>query len=179
MRCSLFSVLPVVYVLKQISVDGLQIPALAALATGVGAAVLFARRQHRLADPLIDLRLFADRRFGVAVAILASGIFVLWGSNYAIAQYLQLVHGLSPLDAGLWTAPSAVGVIAGSLLAPRIARRVRSAFVIGSGLVVSSVGYLMLAAVDRADGLALLVAGAVVVSAGLGPMMALATDMIV
>jgi DHA2 family multidrug resistance protein-like MFS transporter len=70
-------------------------------------------------------------------------------------------------------------VIAGSLLAPRLARRVPAAVVIGAGLIVSAVGYLILATVAPIDDLAHLVAGAIVVSAGLGPMMALATDMVV
>jgi DHA2 family multidrug resistance protein-like MFS transporter len=175
----LLAVLPVVYGLKQVAADGLSAAPATALVVGAVMAVLFVRRQRRLADPLIDLRLFADRAFRTAAATLTFGIFVLWGSNYAIAQFLQLVQGLSPLHAGLWTAPSAVGVIVGSLLAPRIARRVPAAVVIGAGLIVSAVGYLMLATVEAADDLAHLVAGAIVVSAGLGPMMALATDMVV
>src|SRR5918999_662636 len=176
---ALLAVLPVVYGLKQIAADGLsEVPA-AAMVGGVAIAVLFVRRQRAMADPLIDLGLFADRVFRTAAATLTFGIFVLWGSNYAIAQYLQLVQGLSPLHAGLRTAPSAVGVIVGSLLAPRIARRVPAGVVIGAGLIVSAVGYLILATVAPADDLVHLVGGAIVVSAGLGPMMALATDMVV
>jgi DHA2 family multidrug resistance protein-like MFS transporter len=70
-------------------------------------------------------------------------------------------------------------VIAGSLLAPRIARHVPAPVVIGVGLIVSAVGYVVLATVAPADDLVHLVLGAIVVSAGLGPMMALATDMVV
>ncbi|GGO60979.1 MFS transporter [Nonomuraea cavernae] len=173
---SLGAVLPVVYGLKQIAADGPDVPSAAAIAAGVALGAAFARRQRALAVPFVDLRLFADRTFGVAAATLALGIFVLWGSNYAIAQYLQLVHGLSPLEAGLWTAPSAAGVIAGSLLAPRLARTIRPPVVIGVGLAVSAAGYLVL---TQTGGLAVLVTGAVVVSAGLGPMMALATDLVV
>jgi DHA2 family multidrug resistance protein-like MFS transporter len=169
----------VVYGLKQFAADGVSAVPVAAVIVGIAMAVLFVRRQRRLADPLVDLGLFSDRAFRTAAATLTFGIFVLWGSNYAIAQYLQLVAGLSPLNAGLWTAPSAVGVIAGSLLAPRIARRVPAAVVIGAGLVVSSAGYLVLATVAPSDDLVRLVVGAIVVSAGLGPMMALATDMVV
>jgi len=176
---ALLAVLPVVYGLKQVAADGLSTAPITAVVVGIGMAVLFVRRQRRLADPLIDLGLFTDRAFSTAAATLTFGIFVLWGSNYAIAQYLQLVAGLSPLNAGLWTAPSAAGVIAGSLLAPRIARLVPAPVVIGTGLVVSSVGYLVLATVAPADDLGHLVVGAIVVSAGLGPMMALATDMVV
>jgi MFS transporter, DHA2 family, multidrug resistance protein len=176
---ALLALLPVVYGLKQIAADGLSVGPAGAVIMGIAMGVLFVRRQRGLADPLIDLRLFADRAFRTAAGTLTFGIFVLWGSNYAIAQYLQLVEGLSPLHAGIWTAPSAAGVIVGSLLAPRIARRVPAAVVIGLGLIVSAVGYLVLATVAPADDLARLVLGAIVVSAGLGPMMALATDMVV
>ncbi|MEV0590009.1 MFS transporter [Nonomuraea cavernae] len=173
---SLGAVLPFVYGLKQIAADGPDVTSSAAVAAGVVLGFAFARRQRGLAVPFVDLRLFADRTFGVAAATLALGIFVLWGSNYAIAQYLQLVHGLAPLEAGLWTAPSAAGVIAGSLLAPRLARTIRPPVVIGTGLAISAAGYLVL---TQTGGLAVLVTGAVVVSAGLGPMMALATDLVV
>ncbi|MFI6454421.1 MFS transporter [Streptosporangium amethystogenes] len=176
---SLGAVLPVVYGLKQIAADGLEVTSAVAVVTGLTLAAAFVRRQRTLADPLVDLRLFAGRTFSAAAATLALGIFVLWGSNYAIAQYLQLVHGLSPLEAGLWTAPSAVGVIVGSILAPRIARRIRPSIVIAAGLTVSAVGYLVLTRTQGTAGLAVLVSGAVVVSAGLGPMMALATDLVV
>ncbi|MFB4279532.1 MFS transporter [Nonomuraea sp. MTCD27] len=173
---SLAAVLPVVYGLKQIAADGLTAQSVAAIVVGVALAWVFVRRQRGLADPFVDLRLFRERAFSVAAATLALGIFVLWGSNYAIAQYLQLVHGMSPLEAGLWTAPSAVGVIVGSTLAPRLARMVRPSLVIGVGLGVSAVGYVVL---TQTGGLPVLITGAVVVSAGLGPMMALATDMVV
>ncbi|MGH3481945.1 MAG: MFS transporter, partial [Nocardioidaceae bacterium] len=93
--------------------------------------------------------------------------------------YLQLVEGLSPLHAGLWTAPSAAGVIVGSTLAPWLARRIDRAVIIGYGLALSAVGYAVLTRVDGSHALAVLVVGAVVVSAGLGPMMALATDVVI
>ncbi|MEV7012857.1 MFS transporter [Streptosporangium sp. NPDC051022] len=176
---SLAAVLPVVYGLKQIAADGPGALPVLSVAAGLAAAVAFTRRQRKLADPLIDLRLFANRAFSTSVGTLALGIFVLWGANYAIAQYLQLVHGLPPLEAGLWTAPSAAGVIAGSLLAPRITRRVRPGFVIGGGLALSAAGFVLLARTGGSDALAILVAGSVTVSAGLGPMMALATHLAV
>ncbi|GLW07275.1 MFS transporter [Microtetraspora sp. NBRC 13810] len=176
---SLAAVLPMVYGLKRIASDGPGWAAALAVAAGLALAVVFARRQLGLADPLIDLRAFAVPAYSVALGTLAVGIFVLWGANYAIAQYLQLVHGLSPFAAGLWTAPSAAGVIAGSTLAPRIVRRVRPEAVIGTGLALSAVGFTVLTQVGGAGGLGWLVAGSVIVSAGLGPMMALATDLVV
>jgi DHA2 family multidrug resistance protein-like MFS transporter len=170
---SLAAVLPVVYGLKRIAADGLDLAAVAAVATGAAAAAGFVRRQRR-PDPFVDLRLFAKPVFRTSIATLALGIGVLWASNLAVAQYLQLVRGLTPLEAGLWTAPTAVGVIAGSLSAPRLARWIPAAYIISSGLLVSAAGYLILAS---AGSLATVVAGAIVISAGLGPMMALSTDL--
>ena len=74
----------------------------------------------RLADPMIDLRLFRIPAFSASLAINFLAIFVAVGYFLFVAQYLQLVVGLSPLEAGLWSLPSAIGFIVGSNLAPRI-----------------------------------------------------------
>ena len=71
------------------------------------------RRQRRLADPLIDLRLFRAPAFSASLAMYTLGTFVAFGAFIFIAQYLQLVLGLSPLQAGLWTLPFIAAFIAG------------------------------------------------------------------
>ena len=45
----------------------------------------------------------------------------MFGTFLFIAQYLQLVLGLSPLEAGLWTLPSSLAFVAGSMLTPMVA----------------------------------------------------------
>lgn len=172
-------VLPVVYGIKQIAADGVSWHAVVTLALGLVMAVVFINRQRSLIEPFVDLSLFRHRTFATAGATLALGIFVLWGSNYAMAQYLQLVEGLTPLVAGLWTAPSAIGVIVGSTLAPRLARHVSATRVVGVGLLLSAVGYAVLTQIGGDHSLAILVSGAIIVSAGLGPMMALSTDLMI
>jgi DHA2 family multidrug resistance protein-like MFS transporter len=89
------------------------------------------------------------------------------------------VLGLSPLVAGLWTLPSAGGLVAGSMLAPLVARRVHPAFVMAGGLALSAVGFGMLTQVDAASGFGVLVAGSVVLALGAAPVGTLATDVIV
>jgi DHA2 family multidrug resistance protein-like MFS transporter len=66
----------------------------------MGAAFLW--RQARLADPLIDLRLFRAPAFSAALAVNVLGVSTAFAAFLFIAQYLQLVLGLSPLRAGLW-----------------------------------------------------------------------------
>ena len=93
---------------------------------------------------MIDLRLFRMPAFSASLATNLVGIFIAVGCFLFVAQYLQLVLGLSPLEAGLWSLPSAVGFIVGSKLAPRILRRVRPAPVIGGGLAMAAVGLAVL-----------------------------------
>jgi DHA2 family multidrug resistance protein-like MFS transporter len=142
-------------------------------------SVLWVRRQQRLANPMIDVGLFRIRSFNAALAVNFLSIFVLVGYFLFVAQYLQLVVGLSPLEAGLWSLPSAVAFIIFSQLAPRIAQRVRPAYLIGGGLAVGAVGLVMLAFVPASGGLPLLIGASVVISIGLAPVFGLTTELIV
>jgi MFS transporter, DHA2 family, multidrug resistance protein len=176
---SLAAVLAVIYGLKQLAQDGLGWLPVLSVAAGVAAGAAFARRQRELADPLIDLGLFRAPAFSASLAAFMISIFVIAGIFLFLAQYLQLVLGLSPLQAGLWTVPSAGGLIAGSMLAPLIVRRVRPAFVMAGGLALSAVGFGMLIQVNAASGLAVLVVGSVLFSLGVAPVGTLASDIIV
>jgi len=176
---SLVAVLLVIYGLKQIAEDGIGwLPALSIVA-GLAAGIVFVRRQRTLANPLIDLRLFQVPAFSASLATYTLATFVAFGVFVFIAQYLQLVLGLSPLQAGLWTAPFAGGFIVGSMLTPMIVRRVRPAFVMAAGSALAAAGFAVITQVDGASGLAVLVTGFVVFSLGLAPVFTLATDMIV
>jgi DHA2 family multidrug resistance protein-like MFS transporter len=178
---SLVAVLAVVFGLKRIAQDGIGSLAVATVLVGLAVAVVFVRRQLRLADPMIDLRLFRVRAFNASLATNLLGIFIVVGYFLFVAQYLQLVLGLSPLEAGLWSLPSAFGFIVGSNLAPRILRRVRPAFVIGGGVSLAAIGLAVLTQVGgspNAD-LAILATASLVISLGLAPVFTTTTDLIV
>jgi MFS transporter, DHA2 family, multidrug resistance protein len=176
---SLASVLAVIYGLKQLAQDGLGWePALSVLA-GLAVGVAFVRRQRTLADPLLDLSLFASRPFSASLATFTLSLFVTFGTFLFVAQYLQLVLGLSPLEAGLWTLPSAAGLVAGSMLTPLLVRRARPATVMAAGLALAAVGFGLLTLVDGSSGLGVLVAGSVVLCLGVAPVGTLATDLMV
>jgi DHA2 family multidrug resistance protein-like MFS transporter len=146
---------------------------------GLVVGALWVARQRRLEDPMIDIGLFRDRVFDTALGINFLAVFVAVGYFLFVAQYLQLVAGLSPLQAGLWSLPSALAFVAGSQAGPRIAQRVRPSTIVGAGLAVAGVGLVMLAFVDGAGQLVLLVAASVVISLGLAPVFGLTTEMIV
>jgi DHA2 family multidrug resistance protein-like MFS transporter len=104
---------------------------------------------------------------------VATGYFLF------IAQYLQLVLGLSPLAAGLWSVPSALGFVIGSNAAPRILRYVRPAPLMSAGLVMAAVGLAVLTQVGGDEGLAMVVISSVIISLGLAPVFGLTTEFIV
>ena len=176
---SLGAVLPIIYGLKQLAQNGTGWSPTAAVAAGLVVGALFVRRQTRLEDPLIDLSLFKVPAFSVSVMSNTLTGFIAFGTFLFVAQYLQLVVGLSPLRAGLWSLPSSVAVIAGSMLAPKVSRVVRPAFGVAGGLVLAALGLALLTQVDGTSGLPLVVAGTIVFSLGLGPVFILATDLIV
>jgi DHA2 family multidrug resistance protein-like MFS transporter len=176
---SLAGVLAVIYALKQIAQDGFgTLPALSILA-GLVIGFLFLRRQRRLADPLIDLGLFRIPAFNVSLATNVLSVFVAFGYFLFVAQYLQLVLGLSPLQAGLASLPSALGFVVGSNLAPRFVHRFRPAIVLGAALALAAIGLAVLTQVGASSGLDVVVSASVVVSLALAPVFSLTTELIV
>ncbi|HWM97984.1 MAG TPA: MFS transporter, partial [Streptosporangiaceae bacterium] len=175
---SVAAVLAVIYGLKQLTRDGLGWLPASCIAAGLVAGVVFVRRQHRLADPLLDLRLFRSAAFTAALTTNLLSFFTGFGTLLFISQYLQLVLGLSPLAAGLWMLPSSAGSVLGSMLTPVLARRFRPAFVMAAGLGLAAVGLGLFTLLGPA-GLALLVTGSVVFSLALAPVDTLATDLAV
>jgi MFS transporter, DHA2 family, multidrug resistance protein len=176
---SIVAVLAVVYGLKRIAESGLGWSAAMSIAAGFAVGLVFVRRQRVLVDPLIDLDLFRSRSFNAALATNTLSIAIAFGIFLFIAQYLQLVLGLSPLEAGLWTVPSAGGFIAGSMLAPLAARHFRPAFVVAGALVLATFGLGLAAQVDGDSQLALVVIASVVIALGIAPPVTLATDLVV
>jgi MFS transporter, DHA2 family, multidrug resistance protein len=176
---SLIGVLLVIYGIKQFAQGGSLSSAALSVAVGLAVGAVFVRRQRRLADPLIDLRLFHDRVFSAALATYTLETFVTFGMFVFVSQYLQLVLGLSPRDAGLWTMTSAASFIVGSTLTPLLARRYRPGFVMAGGLTFAAVGFAVLSQVGGPSGLAVLIAGVVIYSLGLAPTFTLTNDLIV
>ena len=178
---SLIAILAVVYGLKEIAQDGVGTVSVAAIVAGVVIGTLFVYRQLRLTSPLIDVRLFRIPAFSASLTTYFLSIFVVVGYFLFIAQYLQLVLGLSPLEAALWSLPSAIGFIVGSIASPRFIHRFRPSIVMGTGLAVGAVGTAALLGL-RPDGdgsLFVIVFASIVISLGLAPVVTLATELIV
>ncbi|ABP55162.1 MFS transporter [Salinispora tropica] len=175
---SLAAVLPSIYGLKELAKNGWQGVPIVAIVIGIIFAVLFVRRQQRLENPLLDLRLFASRSFTVALIGLMFGTLLMGSIMLFVTQDLQLVEGLSPFDAGLWLLPAVLANAVSFIVSPLLARRFRPAHVIGVGLAISVSGLLVLTQTDAMSGPTTLVTGFTLVLFGAGPLVTLGIQLI-
>lgn len=176
---SLSAVLSVIYGLKKIAEHGLDVPHVFAVAAGIMVGGLFVRRQGKLADPLIDLRLFRVPAFSAALSMNMLGCIIAFGSSLFVSQFLQMVLGFSPLKAGFWSLPSTAAFMLGTMITPALARRVRPENLIAGGLIVTSAGFVLLSRVNETSGMGLLVTALFIYSIGLAPIFTLCADLIV
>jgi DHA2 family multidrug resistance protein-like MFS transporter len=177
---SLAAVLTMIYGLKRIAQDGLTVTAVMFIVVGLALGVSFVRRQRRLPDPLIDLRLFRIPAFRASLVMYGGCILNMFGGFLFLPQYLQFVLGLSPLRAGIWTLPWASGFIIGSLATPALGRRIRPAVLLSLGLTLSAAGYFMLAGVRAsAEPLLLFALATFILSLGASPVYTLTNDIII
>lgn len=141
---------------------------------------LFVRRQRRLHEPLFDMSLLSTPRIGVPLfALLIVGIGVV-GVFFLTTQYLQWVGGATALQAGLWTLPYVVVNIAGAMLAPWAAGRIRPALVVVLGLGIAVIGAVLMAVlIGPGASLPMVVGGLSVIGLGQGAAFALISDLII
>lgn len=144
---------------------------------GILLGAVFVRRQRPAARPMIEPDLFRGHTVRVALLSNAVTFFALYGTQVAVAQYLQWAVGLSPLHAGLWSIPSVLAYLAATAIGPAAASRFPAVRVIEVGLLVAATGCAALAAAG--GHLAMVVAGTMVFGIGLAPVYALSTDLIV
>jgi DHA2 family multidrug resistance protein-like MFS transporter len=175
---SLLAILPLVYGLKELTRTGATVLSFVAIVIGAVAGVLFVLRQRRLADPLLDLRLFRNRQLSAAVLIGLIVGAVQSGTGLYTALYLQTVEGFGPLEAGLWLLIPNAALVIGINVSPKLARHFRPGYVLAGGLVVSALGQFLLTRVDSTGGLVWLVIGVSVGYLGVGPASALLNHLV-
>ncbi|MDF2617649.1 MAG: major facilitator superfamily 1 [Xanthobacteraceae bacterium] len=175
---SIVAALALIYGMKHVAEHGLSWEAPAAIALGLGVGALFVARQKRLADPMIDLALFRHPGLGAALGVNLSAMLGAMGIFVFISQYLQLVLGMSPMQAGLWTAPSGICFALGSLATPWLVRRFRPVNVLSCGLVLAVLGFTLLTQLEASDPLPVLMGSILLMCLGLSPAGTITTDLV-
>jgi len=116
--------------------------------TGITAAIgslallaAFLAWEARHPHPVVDVRLFRNRRFSVAAGSIAVAFFGLFGFIFLVTQYFQAVRGYGTLDAGVRTLPFAIVIGLFSPVAMRLVARVGTGAVVAGGLALMGAGF--------------------------------------
>jgi EmrB/QacA subfamily drug resistance transporter len=121
----------------------------------IGGGVLllaFVWWESRASAPLLPLGLFRNRSFSVANLVGVTFSFGIFGAVFILIQFLQIVQGHTPLEAGLmtmpWTlAPMVIAPLTGAVIVPRFGTRLP----IVVGLVFQAVAMFWVAAILAPD----------------------------
>jgi EmrB/QacA subfamily drug resistance transporter len=153
---------------------GTVIPILA----GLCVLALFIRRQLRMPDPLIDVRLLHRPMLATCLAAVFAIQFAVLGVMFYLALYLQHRLGLSGVAAGTVIAVAGIGTPLLSIPAGRVADRTGPRWLVLPGLVLATVALVVLGVLAPLGGVLILLPGlimlavarpAVFTPAGIGP----------
>ncbi|MET0295779.1 MAG: MFS transporter [Microbacterium sp.] len=165
---SLATMIPVVYAIKELAVHGIASTAGIWFVVGVVFGWLFVRRQLRADTPMLDMRLFGNPTFSGALLVNLLSVVGLVGFLFFVAQHLQLVIGLSPMNAGFALVPGLAAMIASGLIVVPIAKRVRPRIVVPIALTFSVLGYALVPLATGPESLWLLISAFVSLGIGIG-----------
>jgi DHA2 family multidrug resistance protein-like MFS transporter len=176
---SMAAVVPLVYAIKHGVSSGLDGATVLAALAGVVMGAMFWRRQRRLATPLIDVRLFSNKAFSGAVLADTIAIFALAGLLFFFSQYLQLVRGMGPLQAGLAELPATVASVLAAVIVGALVARTGAGRAVGIGMTIAGGGLALIAAAGNADTYLPLGLALAAVGLGVGIAMTVTTEAVV
>jgi EmrB/QacA subfamily drug resistance transporter len=142
-----------VYGLIRASADGWRDPlALAALGAAAPLLAAFVVREARASQPILPLRLLADRTRAAGFATMLVFPAAMFGMFFFLTQFLQQVHGYSALRAGFAFLPLTLLVLASSTLAARLIPRFGTTPLAATGAAVTTAGLVWVAQISPETG---------------------------
>lgn len=175
---SLAAILSLVFAMKHVARNGLDLTAGGAALIGLATATVFVIRQCRAQQPLIDLMMFRIRTFSAAIAITAIGAGVMSGLGALVFPFLQIVHGLTPLRSALWAAPTFAGILLGAATAAVLAVRCSAASLVTAGLLAAATGLGAIATLEPDTGLWAFLGAYTILTFGSGLASTMATSLV-
>jgi len=175
---SMLTMVPIVFAIKEVAVHGFGVSVPVLVVVGATFGALFVRRQLRLETPMLDMRLFSRGTFTGALLVNLLSVVALVGFLFFVAQHLQLIVGLSPMDAGLALVPGMAAMIVAGLAVVPVAARIDARVVVPAALAFSVTGYVLVALSATDADLALLVAAFVLLGVGIGAAETVSNDLI-
>jgi EmrB/QacA subfamily drug resistance transporter len=163
-------VLSVVWAVVHGSGDGwTSVPVLSALVGGVVLLGAFVAWEHKASAPMLPMRLFRVRSFSVVNTVAFTFSLGVFGAVFLLAQFFQVVQGLSPLQSGVRTMPWTMAPMVVAPIAGLIVNRVGARTLIVAGQAMLAVALFWIAMASTADvRYAALVAPFVLAGIGMG-----------
>jgi EmrB/QacA subfamily drug resistance transporter len=141
--------------------------------------VLFVARESRTAQPLLPLRLFRSASLAAGTVLVILLMFALFGAMFFMTFYLENVHGLDPVAAGVHLLPMTAMLIVGAPLAGAVIGRLGPRIPIAAGMLLGAVALFGLSRLGASSSPNDTIVWFVLLGLGLSPVMVGATDVIV
>jgi EmrB/QacA subfamily drug resistance transporter len=168
-----------VFGIIEVPARGWDDPAIAGSLVAAGVLLTaFIAWERRVAEPMLDVRLFRNMRFTAASLSVTLVMFSLMGVLFFLTQYLQGVLGLSAIETGVRFIPLAIGIVASAPVSAIMTRALGAKVATAAGLLVTAGSLLLLATVDVTSGDLLISAVLAIGGFGIGVAMTPATDAI-
>jgi EmrB/QacA subfamily drug resistance transporter len=151
---------------------------LSSFAVAAIVAAGFVAWERRTDEPMLDLSLFANPRFTAASVSVAISFFALSGFIFLVTQYFQFLRNYGPLSTGVRLLPVASLVAISSILGTKLALRVGTKAVVGSGLIAMAGFYVWVSTGGEGTSYLTIAAQMVVLGTGMGLTSAPATESI-
>jgi EmrB/QacA subfamily drug resistance transporter len=147
-----------------------------AFAAAAALVAGFVAWERHTPEPMLDVRLFRNRRFSAASGAITLSFFAMFGAIFFLTQYLQLVLGYSAFSAGLRVLPVAFGIVLASPLSARLTDRVGAKVVVAAGLSLISASLVLMAGFQVDSAYAVVAVAYLILGMGIGLAMTPATD---
>ena len=141
------------------------------MAVGIVLMVSFVWHAFRPEHPLLDLRLFHNRSFTVAIVTMFLFAGAFFGGLLLVPQYFQQIRGETALMAGLLVAPQGIGAMFTMPVAGALADRLPIGRIVPVGLVVILIGMFGFTQVTDTSSYPVLITFLVVMGLGMGATM--------
>jgi DHA2 family multidrug resistance protein len=100
------------------------------------ALVGFLARELTTAEPIVNLRVLANRNLALGTAIISVLGVILYGTTAMLPLFLQTLLGYPALQSGLAVSPRGLGALTASIVAGRLVGRVDSRLIMLVGLAL-------------------------------------------
>jgi len=143
------------------------------------AGLLFVIRESRARQPLLPLKLFRSASLSAGVVLVIMLMFAMFGAMFFMTFYLENVHGLDPIAAGVHLLPMTAMLIVGSPLAGALISKLGPRLPLVAGMLMAAIAMAGLSRLGAASSPNDTIAWFVLLGLGLSPVMVGATNVIV